>query len=82
MNWRELKNFINKNARNNKCFLDTEVKLYNFKDGEEYQIDITELSCSDDEIDENSETNWVPYLSINHEEELDNETETKEASVD
>lgn len=82
MTWRELKNFINKNARNNKCFLDTEVQLYNFKDGEEYQVDITELSCGDDEVDENSETNWVPYLSINDEEELDNETETKETSVD
>ena len=82
MTWRELKNFINKNARNNKCFLDTEVQLYNFKDGEEYPVDITELSCSNDEIDENSETNWVPYLSINHEEELDNETETKETGVD
>lgn len=82
MTWRELKNFINKNARNNKCFLDTEVQLYNFQDGEEYQVDITELSCSNDEIDENSETNWVPYLSINDEEELENETETKETSVD
>lgn len=81
MTWRELKNIINKNARQNKSFLDNEVKLYDFKDGEEYPVNITELSCGDDEIDENSETNWVAYLSIN-DKELDNESETEEASID
>lgn len=80
MTWRELKNFINKNARENKGFLDTEVQLYDFKDGEEYPVNVTELSCSDDEIDEHSETNWVPYLSIN-DEELDNENQNEEASI-
>ena len=80
MTWRELKNFINKNARENKSFLDTEVQLYDFKDGEEYTVNITELSCSDDEIDEHSKTNWVPYLSIN-DEELDNENQNEEASI-
>lgn len=80
MTWRELKNFINKNSRENKTFLDTEVQLYDFKNGEEYQVDVTELSCGDDEIDELSETNWVPYLSINGE-ELDNENQDEEASI-
>ena len=80
MTWRELKNFINKNTRENKTFLDTEVQLYDFKNGEEYQVDVTELSCGDDEIDELSETNWVPYLSIN-DEELDNENQDEEASI-
>ena len=79
MTWRELKNLINKNARNNKCFLDADIKLYDFKDGEEYPVNITELSCSDEEVDANSETNWVIYLSIN-DKELDNENE--EASID
>lgn len=79
MTWRELKNLINKNTRKNKSFLDTEVQLYDFKDGEEYPVNITELSCSDEEVDANSETNWVIYLSIN-DKELDNENE--ETSID
>jgi hypothetical protein len=81
MTWRELKNFINKRARENKSFLDADVKLYDFDTGDENEVDITELSCSDDEVEENSETNWVAYLSINDKEESD-ETETKEAGVD
>jgi hypothetical protein len=81
MTWRELKNIINKKARENKNFLDTQVNLYNFEDGNEHGVDVTELSCSDEETSEDSNTNWVMYLSIN-DEELENETETKEASVD
>lgn len=80
MTWRELKNFINKRARENKCFLDNEVNLYDFKDGEEYSVDITELSCGNDEIESGSDNNWVAYLSIN-EEEFINETKTKETSI-
>lgn len=81
MTWRELKNFINKRARENKGFLDATVNLYNFENGDEHEVDITELSCSKDEAEDNSETNWVAYLSINDEEET-NETETTEAGVD
>lgn len=81
MTWRELKNFINKRARDNKLFLDTDVNLYDFSNGEEYPVDITELSCSGEEVEDGNDTNWVAYLSIN-EKELDDETETKEASVD
>lgn len=81
MTWRELKNFINKRARENKGFLDANVNLYNFENGDEYEVDITELSCSNDEAEDNSETNWVAYLSINDKEETD-ETEAKEAGVD
>lgn len=82
MTWRELKNFINKHARERKEFLDTEVNLYDFKDGEEYEVDVTELLCGEDEVEESENSNWVPYLSINDCEEDNNETETKEASVD
>lgn len=81
MTWRELKNFINKRARDNKLFLDTDVNLYDFNNGEEHPVDITELSCSGEEVEDGNDTNWVAYLSIN-EKELDDETETKEASVD
>jgi hypothetical protein len=80
MTWRELKNFINKQARLNKDFLETDVKLYNYENGDENDVDITELLCNDDES-ENDNSNWVPYLSINDEEQ-DNETETEEASID
>ncbi len=80
MTWRELKNFINKQARTNSGFLDSNVNLYDYNNGEEYPVDITELSCGDDEIEHDSQTNWVAYLCINDEEQ-DNETETKEASI-
>lgn len=80
MTWRELKNFINKNARNDKNFLDNNVNLYDFKDGEEYDVNTTELSCGNDEVEDDSETNWVPYLSIN-DKEFDNENKTEEASI-
>lgn len=84
MTWRELKNLINKKAREDKSFLDNIVNIYNFQDGEEHEVDVTELSCGNEEISEDSQTNWVTYLSINHEKEegIENETETKETSVD
>jgi hypothetical protein len=78
MTWRELKNFINKRARDNKLFLDTDINLYDFSSGEEYPVDITELSCSDDEVEDGSITNWVAFLSIN---EKDLEDETEETSI-
>jgi len=81
MTWRQLKNFINKSARQNKNFLDNIVNVYDFNTGDEHEINITELSCSDEEVEENSETNWVIYLAINDKEETD-ETETKEAGID
>jgi hypothetical protein len=79
MTWRELKKFIAKQSKLNKDFLDNEVKLYDYSNGDETNVDITELLCNEEESDDNS--NWVPYLSINDEEQND-ETETKEASVD
>jgi|688.fasta_scaffold38528_6 hypothetical protein len=81
MTWRELKNFINKRARNNKSFLDADVNLYNFDDGSEHDVDITELSCNKEESDNEDGTNWVVYLSIN-DKDANDETETTEASVD
>lgn len=79
MTWRELKNFINKKARDRKEFLDTDVSLYDFKTGDEYTVNTTELLGESDEEDD---SNWIPYLSINEEEETTNETETKETSID
>ena len=40
MTWRELKNLINKQGRKHDQFLDSEVNLYDFKDGEEYTVDV------------------------------------------
>jgi hypothetical protein len=80
MTWRELKNFINKQSKNNSSFLDSNINLYDYHDGEEYPVNITELSCGDDEIEDGSDTNWVVYLCIN-DEETNNETKTKEASI-
>ena len=67
MTWNELKTFIS-NLDDN--FLDTEVLLYDFSNGDEHVVDITELMLS----------GWTPYLSIN-EEELTDETKTEETSV-
>lgn len=76
MTWQELKKFISKL---DKSFLDSQVKLYDYADGEEYEVDITELLINErDEEDEND--GWVPYLSIN-EKELENETETAETGI-
>lgn len=76
MTWNELKNFI---STMDESFLNSKIKLYDFHDGQEYQIDITELLINErDDYDEND--GWVPYLCIN-EEELDNETKTKKTSI-
>jgi hypothetical protein len=73
MTWLELKDFINKIDGPT---LYSSVKLYDFSTGEEYEVGITELLISEDQ-EENS--GWVPYLSIN-EESLEN-GETKETSI-
>lgn len=76
MTWQQLKKFISKM---DDSFLDSQVKLYDYCDGEEYEVDITELLINEvNEEDEND--GWVPYLSIN-EKELDNETKIAETSV-
>lgn len=82
MTWRELKNFINKTARKRKDFLDNTINLYDFANGDEHTVGVTELLCGEDEG--NDESNWIPYLSINDKKELenDNQTETKETSID
>jgi hypothetical protein len=77
MTWRELKNIINKKARENKSFLDETVKLFDYEDGEEYDCNITELLH---EATENMNTGWVFYLSIN-EKDLEDEGETEETGV-
>ena len=77
MTWQELKKYISKMA---KTFLESQVKVYDYITGEEYEADLTELLINEkNEEDEND--GWVPYLCIN-EKELNDETETKEASVD
>lgn len=76
MTWRELKKFI---SNIDKHILDSQVRLYDYSDGEEYDIDVTELLINEcDSIDENN--GWVPYLSINEKEE-ENETKTKETGI-
>jgi hypothetical protein len=77
MTWRELKNFINKQARNNKHFLDETVNIFDYATGELFAGSLTELLV---EATENMDTGWVAYIAIN-EQELENE-KAKEASVD
>lgn len=80
MTWRELIAYIAKQAENqDPDFLDSDIKVYDFNDGSEYKANVTELLFGEDD----EETGWVPYLTINHEgEENDNEGKTEEASID
>lgn len=78
MTWRELKCYIEQQGED---FMDSDIQVYDFADGTEYQADVTELLFGEDE---DEETRWVPYLTINQE-EYDNDNakgETKETSVD
>lgn len=76
MTWQELKKFISKL---DKSFLDSQVRLYDYSNGDEHEIDVTELLINErNEEDEND--GWVPYLSIN-EKGLNNETETAETGI-
>jgi hypothetical protein len=77
MTWRELKNFINKQARNNKHFLEESVNIFDYSTGELFAGGLTELLV---EATENMDTGWVAYIAIN-EQELEDE-EAKEASID
>ena len=78
MTWQELKTYIEKQSKQDKNFLNSNVKMINIEDGEEYDdVDITELLINDNEEDEDS--GWVPYLTINHSEITDGET--KETSI-
>lgn len=74
MTWLELKRFIEKMEVS---MMDSDVKLYDFATGDEYNAGITELLITDNEEDEDCE-GWVPYISINEEEE---NGKTKKASV-
>ena len=80
MTWRELTAYIAKQAENqDPDFLDSDIKVYDFNDGSEYEANVTELLFGEDD----EETGWVPYLTINHEgEENDNEDKTEEAGID
>lgn len=76
MTWRELKDFISKTARKNKTFLDEDIKVYDFVDGSEFDVNVTELITNAD-----SETSgWKIYLSIN-DKECNNESETQETGI-
>jgi|LauGreSBDMM110SN_4_FD.fasta_scaffold86004_3 hypothetical protein len=80
MTWRELKSYIEKQDED---FMDSDIQVYDFSDGSEYEADVTELLFGEHE-DEDEEAGWVPYLTINQKEYDDENTrgETKETSVD
>lgn len=56
--WGDLKNYIESQDED---FLDSEVRIYDFNGGEEYDAGVTELLFGDDEEGDG----WVPYLTIN-----------------
>lgn len=73
MTWRELKNFIDKQESN---ILDKDVLIYNFEDGEEHPVDITDFLYTED--NGKIQSVWIPYLTMNSEIEND---QTKKTSV-
>jgi hypothetical protein len=76
MTWLELKRYVSKMDDD---FLESQVKIYDYCDGEEYLATMTELLINKkDDYDENE--GWVPYIYINEKEEQ-NATKTKKASV-
>jgi len=58
LTWGDLRNYIESQDED---FLDSEVRIYDFNDGEEYDAGVTELLFGEDEDGEG----WVPYLTIN-----------------
>jgi hypothetical protein len=58
LTWGDLKTYI---ENQDEDFLDNEVRIYDFTDGEEYDAGVTELLFGEDEEGEG----WVPYLTIN-----------------
>lgn len=55
MTWKQLKNYIDKHPE----FLDHVAMVYDFNDGQEYEIGVTELLTE----------SWIPYITINTKEE-------------
>jgi hypothetical protein len=76
MTWKQLRDYIELQSKQNSSFLDKEVCVYNYDDGEEHVADIIELL---EEKEEEEHSGWVSYLTIN-EEEVEN-GKTKETSV-
>lgn len=80
MTWRELTQYIVKNSQNpDSDFLDSQIKIYDFNDGEEYEANVTELLFGEDE----KESGWVPYLTINQDSnESDNKDKPTKISIE
>lgn len=79
MTWRELKEYISICEDKDESFLDSNIQVYDFIDGSEYNANVTELLFGDD----NDENGWVPYLTINQEGDDDgNQSKIKETSFD
>jgi uncharacterized protein involved in high-affinity Fe2+ transport len=60
-------------------FLDSQIKIYDFNDGEEYEANVTELLFGEGE----DESGWVPYLTINQDsDENDNKNKAAKISIE
>lgn len=70
MTWGDLKDYIKLCEKKNKNFLNSDAKVYDFTTGDEFESSVTELLFGENENEED-DSGWVPYLTINHEEETD-----------
>lgn len=71
MTWKQLKDYIELQSQKNNLFLDKEICVYNYEDGEEHSVNIIELL---EEKENEQDSGWVSYLTINEEIE-DGQTE-------
>jgi hypothetical protein len=62
MTWRELRNYINKQ---DKQFLDTQIKVYDYNTGDEFDVGVDELLYA--QVEQRISSTWFPYLTINNE---------------
>ena len=62
MTWRELRNYINKQ---DKQFLDTQIKVYDYNTGDEFDVGVDELLYA--QVEQRISSAWFPYLTINNE---------------
>jgi len=75
MTWQDLKNYIDRQSKVNKDFLDQNVCVYDYQEGTEHTADLIELL---NEKLEDSDSGWVSYITIN--DEVEN-GQIKKASV-
>jgi hypothetical protein len=64
MTWQDLKTYIDQQSNYSDSFLEQKVKVYDHRDGEEYEINVLEML---EERPKHVDSGWVSYITINNE---------------